>query len=154
MGKYPFCFTSWLTVQERIRNIRQCQRYANRDVYKRQGFSIPIEVKIVFPIQVTGSNCSFCSPRAPQIFAKENTSCLLYTSRLTIEIRHHAAFQLREVAHHVAGLVIVGPWHPIGFAAVQAAVAEMCIRDSICTYLAQQVPFKYQSCYNQITGSR
>ena len=42
---------------------------------------------------------------------------------LTIEIRHHAAFQLREVAYHVAGLVIVGPWHPIGFAAVQPAVA-------------------------------
>jgi hypothetical protein len=33
------------------------------------------------------------------------------------------AFQLGEVAHHVAGLVIVRPRHAVGFAAVQAAVA-------------------------------
>ena len=43
--------------------------------------------------------------------------------RLAIKIRHHAAFQLREVAHHITGLFVVGPWHPIGFAAVQPAVA-------------------------------
>ncbi len=35
------------------------------------------------------------------------------------------------------------------------ASPETCVQyAAICTYLAQQVPFKYQSCYNQITGSR
>ncbi|MNP02122.1 hypothetical protein D3C76_939650 [compost metagenome] len=43
--------------------------------------------------------------------------------RLAIQVRHHPAFQLGEVAHHVAGLVIVRPWHTVGFAAVQAAMA-------------------------------
>ena len=42
---------------------------------------------------------------------------------LTIQVRHQLAFQLGEVAHHVAGLVIVRPRHTVGFAAVQAAVA-------------------------------
>ena len=40
-----------------------------------------------------------------------------------VQIRHQLALQLREVAHHVAGLVIVRPRHAVGFAAVQAAVA-------------------------------
>jgi hypothetical protein len=32
---------------------------------------------------------------------------------------------------------------------------ETCVQyAAICTYLPQQVPFKYQSCYNQNTGSR
>ncbi len=44
-------------------------------------------------------------------------------SRLAIEVRHHPAFQLGEVAHHVAGFVIVSPWHPVRLAAVQAAMA-------------------------------
>ncbi len=38
---------------------------------------------------------------------------------------------------------------------VGGASPETCAQyAAICTYLAQQVPFKYQSCYNQITGSR
>ncbi len=45
------------------------------------------------------------------------------TRCFAIQVRHHAAFLFGEVAHHIAGFVIVRPWHTVGFTAMQAAVA-------------------------------
>ncbi|MNP45034.1 hypothetical protein D3C76_1389290 [compost metagenome] len=39
-----------------------------------------------------------------------------------VQIRHQRGFQLREVAQHVARFIVEQPWHPVGLAAVQAAV--------------------------------
>ncbi len=43
--------------------------------------------------------------------------------RFPIQIRHHPALLFGEEAHHVTGLVVIGPRNPVGFATVQAAVA-------------------------------